>query len=203
MKQLPADLIIEKNKIATPVPWILLLDIVLTDDTELYICRNNENVTFNGQLYTAVPFDIEPTKASARGEIPTVTLRVSNVTRALQPYLEKLDGGIGSEITLRVVNTAHLDEDYSELEIGFDVLSASSEVYWVTFILGAPNPLGKRFPSFQFIADHCRWRFKSVECGYSGKASACKRTLSDCRLLKNSGRFGGFPGLSGSAARVV
>jgi len=200
---LPANLIIEKNKLATPNPWIILLDIKLPNDTVLYFCKNNEDVVFQGRTYNAINFEIEPTKATSKGEIPTVTLRVSNVTRILQAYLEEYNGGVGSQVTVRVVNTAYLDEDYSELEMTFDVISAEADAYWITFTLGAPNPLLRRFPPDRYIADYCRWEFKSAECGYTGPATTCNKTLENCRRLGNSKRFGGFPGLTGGYLRVV
>lgn len=203
MKTLPASLILEKNKIATANAWLVLLDVVLTDDTELFLVKNSENITYNSQAYTAIDFEIDSTKESSSGEIPTVTLRVSNITRVLQAYLEDLGGAIGSTVTVRVVNAAHLAEDYTELEMTYDVLKTSSNAQWVTFTLGAPNPLRRRFPLYRYIADHCAWTFKGAECGYAGAASTCKRTLPDCQAKSNSARFGGFKGLSGGYIRLA
>lgn len=205
MKDLPIALIFEKNRLASASPWLILLEITLTDEgtTKLRFARNTEDVVFNGETYKAFPFEIEPTKQSSKGEIPTVTLRVSNITRLIQPYLEELDGGVGSAVKVTVVNVDHLKENYSELEMTFDVLACQSTAQWITFTLGAPNPLRQRFPLNQFIALHCRWRFKGVECGYSGAETACSRTLKRCRELDNSARFGGFAGMRTGAVRVV
>lgn len=205
MKDLPAKLILEKNRLATSSAWIILLEITLTDDdsTVLRFARNTRDIVFGGDTYTAFPFEIEATKQTSKGEIPTITLQVSNVTRLIQPYLEDLDGGVGSVVKITVVNSDHLGEDYSELEMTFDVLATQSSNQWVTFTLGAPNPLRQRFPLDQFIALHCRWRFKGVECGYSGAATSCNRTLNNCRTLSNSPRFGGFPAMGSGAIRVV
>lgn len=203
MKNLSTALILEKNRLATPNPWLLLLDIRLPDDTLLYICRNTEDVVFQTRTYTAFPFEIEPTRESSKGEIPTITLRVSNVTQVFQAYLEAQEGAIGSVVTLRVVNAAHLAEDYAELTMSFDVLAAVSDARWITFTLGAPNPLRASFPQYRYLAGHCRWRFKSPECGYAGASETCKRTLDYCRQLANSPRFGGFPGLAGGGVRLA
>lgn len=168
MKTLPANLILEKNKIASPNPWLVLLDITLTDNTKFYLVNNTEDITFNSQLYTAVPFQIEPTKQSGTGEIPTVTLRVSNVSRLMQGYLEAASGGVDSTVLVRVVNAALLTENYSELEMTFNILSTDTDAYWVTFTLGMPNPLRKRFPLYRYIAEHCNWQFLARECNYAG-----------------------------------
>ena len=174
MRSLPAALIFEKNRLATPSAWIILLEITLPDSTVLRFARNTEDITFSGDLYTAFPFEIDTVGQSSKGEIPTVRLRVSNVTQLIQPYLEDLDGGIGSVVKITVVNSDHLSENYTELEMTFDVIACNSTSQWVTFTLGAPNPLRQRFPLDQYIAMHCRWRFNRPsgnypECSYSGK----------------------------------
>lgn len=203
MKNLPANLIIEKNRIASQNAWLVLLDITLTDNTRFYLVKNTENIIFNRQTYYAINFEIEPTKHSGRGEIPTVTLRVSNVLRILQAHLERLTGGVGSSIKVTVVNSAHLNENYAELEMTFDVIATIADAQWVTFTLGAPNPLRRRFPLYRYIADHCAWQFRSRECNYTGAAVTCRRTFRECRELGNTRRFGGFKGLSGGGIRVA
>jgi len=202
-KNLPANLILEKNKLNATSPWIILLDIKLPDNTILYFCNNNENIQFNGHTYNAIAFELDTTTQTVKGEIPSVTLRISNVTKLIQAYLEEYNGGIGATVTLRVVNTAYLNENYSELEMTFDVIAASTDAYWATFTLGTPNPLRKMFPPYMYIAEHCNWQFKSAECGYSGPATTCKRTYEDCKLHGNTARFGGFKGLSGGYLRIV
>lgn len=173
MKNLPAALILEKNKIASSNPFLVTLDITLTDNTKFYLVNNTEDITFNSQVYTAVPFQVEPTKQSGTGEIPTVSLRVSNVTRLMQGYLEATSGGVDSTVLIRVVNAALLAENYSELEMTFNILTTETDAYWVTFTLGMPNPLRKRFPLYRYIAEHCNWQFNTGsnnarECNYAG-----------------------------------
>jgi len=201
MKSLSEALIREKNRLATPSVWIILLEITLTDSTTLRLARNTEDITFDGDVYTAFPFEIDSIGQHSKGEIPTVRLKISNITQLMQPYLEELEGGIGSTVKIIVVNSAHLSEDYSELEMTFDVIACNSTAQWVTFTLGAPNPLRQRFPLNQYIAMHCRWRVNSIECGLSGET--CNRTLKRCRELGNSVRFGGFVGMRTGTVRIV
>lgn len=203
MKSLSEALIFEKNKLATPSAWIVLLEITLTDDTVFRFARNTEDVVFDGNTYTAFPFEIDSIGQHSKGEIPTVRLKISNVTQLIQPYLETLDGGIGSTVKVIVVNSAHLSETYTELEMTFDVIACNSTAQWVTFTLGAPNPLRQRFPLDQYIAMHCRWRFKSIECAYSGGETDCNRTFKRCRELNNTVRYGGFIGMRSGTVRVV
>lgn len=204
MKTLPSAIVAEKNKIATKSAWLILLEITLTDDTVMRFVRNTEDITFSGNVYSAMPFDFDPIE-DQRGMIPTVNLRISNVTRLLQSYLEDLDGGIGSTVKISVVNSDLLSETYTELDLTFEVIGASSDVHQINFILGMPNPLNKRFPLFRYIANHCNWvsRFKGVECGYAGVETTCNGTLARCRELSNSPRFGGFIGLDTGGVRFA
>jgi len=202
MKNLPAALIIEKNRLTSEGAWLILLDIALpqppADPLIVRLVKNNEDITFQGHVYTAFPFDIEATQSDSAGQIPTVKLSISNVTRTLQGYIEGYHGGLGAAVTVTVVNSELLTEDYAELQMTFEVLESDSTSQFITFMLGAPNPLRKRFPLYVAIARHCNWRFKARECNYSGSDTTCKRTLDDCKSKGNSGRFGGRPGLSGN-----
>lgn len=203
MKTLPAALILEKNKLSTPNPWLMTLDVTFPDASVIYLVRNTENITFQTRTYLAFPFMPPEIKEDSKGQIQSVQLRMSNVTRILQGYLESQDGAVGAKIILRVVNAAHLTENYAELEMEFEVMEAFSDAEWVTFTLGAPNPMRSNFPQYRYLAGHCNWKFKSYECAYAGAETACARTLDACKALNNSRRFGGFPGLTGGGVRFA
>jgi phage-related protein len=205
MKTLSTALLLEKNSISGIYPWLILLDVVINNSLTLYLVRNTEDITFAGQLYTAFPFEMDAASQKSKGELPSISLRVSNVTRAIQAHIEAQDGLIGNAVTIRIVNSNLLTEDYSELTETFMVLACEADVYWVTFTIGFPNPLLRRFPLDRFIADHCRYvsHFKGAECGYTGAVATCEGTLDDCRLKSNSGRFGGFPGLGKGGVKLV
>ncbi len=203
MKIIPSTLIREKNKLFTPYPWIVLLDITLAVGTVLYLCSNNDNVTFQGQVYTAFPFYLDPVGQSSKGEIPTLSLKVCNVTQVIHGYLEDLEGAVGATVALHLVNAGYLSEDFSELDMEFSILSTKADAEWITFTLGAPSPMRKRFPRFRFIALHCNWEFKSYECSYGGTETTCNRTFKRCEELANTARFGGFPGLNLKGWRLV
>jgi hypothetical protein len=52
MLNLPLALRLEKNKLVSTAPWLLLLSVTLPDTTVLRLARNTENVTFGGNVYT-------------------------------------------------------------------------------------------------------------------------------------------------------
>jgi phage-related protein len=205
MRTLPIELLMEKNLLSSTHPWLILLDVAYDNGAGIIrIVRNTEDVVFQGNTYTAFPFDIDVDKQSAKGEIPSVQLRVNNATRAIQAYLEDYEGLVGETVTLYLVNMEYLTVSYAELTFSFEILNCSTNVQWVSFTLGLPNPLSRRFPLYRYI-DRCRYvsNFKGVECKYAGADPSCKGTLADCQSKSNSGNYGGFPGLSSGGLRLA
>ena len=62
------------------------------------------------------------------------------------------------------------------------------------FQLSTKNPLAWRFPPRTIYKAACQWVFKSPECGYTGNATSCRKTIAACRALNNIARIGCFPG---------
>ena len=175
---LPEAVINEKNKVATANAWLVLLEVILTDSTIFRLVRNDEDIVFEGDTYTAFNFQLDPTEVNSKGQIPTLTLRVSNVSFLLQAKMKELDGGIGSTVNMKVINSGLLASDFSDLEMNFEVLAASQTDLWAEFILGAPSLLRQRFPLNKYIASLCGFRFESAECSYDRKV-VVGVTLSD------------------------
>jgi phage-related protein len=203
MKNIPLALRQAKNKLGSDSPWLFLVDLVLVGGPTFNLVANTEDITFQGQDYAAFSFSVQLPKEANKGEIPTVKLQVSNVNRVLQGQLEALNGGLGSMVTLYIVDAGLLTEDYADLTMEFEVLGAVCDDEWVTFSLGWPNPLRRRFPLYRYLALSCRWQFRGVECAYPGGATTCARTLDACKALGNVANFGGEPGLANGGVRFV
>lgn len=204
MLNIPTSLIQNLNTTDGSDPWLVLIELHIEDESEaLRIVNNNEDITWSGNEYVAYPFTMSLPQQSNKGDLPSVMLSISNVTRALQPYVEEYNGCVGSMVRIIVVNAGLLEEDYSELTTELTIMSCTSSASDITFQLGAANPLQKKFPPDQYIASHCRFKFKGALCGYTGIGDVCVKTLDQCKVYGNSARFGGHPGLSGDGIRVV
>lgn len=210
MKEFPGVLVVEKNKLNASEPWLLLIHIKMASGgTDYYYARNVENVTFNAQTYTAFPFEVDSYTQGSKGQIPTLLLRVSNVMRVVQSYIEAENGAVGSGVTLTIMSNANPTADHTNLQMNFDVLSTYCDDEWVGFSLGAPNPLRKRYPLYKYVADHCNWIYKGVECTYASSLSSCTRTYQACvghqaeAGTTQLARFGGFKGLTSRGIKVV
>jgi len=225
---LPNNLILEKNKSYNPDPWIALLKITLNDltSTTFRLARNPEDIYFddcsgNGiESYDAFPFELDPRSLTSKGEIPVLTIKVCNITRLIQPYLETLNGGIGSTVKVMIVHCDHKTRivtgsvaNYADLIQYYTILTCASDSKWISLTLGGVSPLRRPFPLYRYVALYCRWQFDtsvnpSPECGYrtygdgTGKTT-CKRTWEDCKAHANTERFGGFIGLQTGGLRIV
>jgi phage-related protein len=203
MKNLPLALIQDANSVNSSSPWIFFLDVILSNGVNLYLVNNNENITVGGQEYTAFPFSIEPLNQSGDGQIPSLDISISNITKVIQGYIEELDGALGDTVVLTIRSVEYKELDHSELAMTFDIIGVNCSDTTLTITLGAPNPLRKRFPPYRYLRGHCKWIFKEDECAYVGAFTACARTLDDCIERDNAANFGGYPGLNPRGVRLV
>lgn len=194
--------VIEKNRIRSTEAFLYLLEVEVIDPkTRQYVetmrfCRNDEAISYQGNLYTAANFDIEVKQET--GSVPEIRLSCIDYSRALQARMQLYGGGVGFNVKIIVVTTADITQPPDLVE-DFRVISASAADYAVSFTLGAENPLTLRFPMHNQYADRCRWRFKSPQCGYAGELQTCDLSLqgpNGCAAHGNERRFGGFPGLN-------
>lgn len=194
MLSLSAAAILEKNALANAGAWIILLEVVIGSST-LRFCYNNEDVTWNGETWIAFPFDIEDVGEDSQGEFPAVQIRVGNVTRAVQYYVEQADGAVGSSVTLRIVHSEHLDQTTPEIEEAFAVTKTVCDAQYVSFTLGGAYPITSRRPARRFLKNFCPFQYKGVECAATSAATDCDHSLAACKARSNSGRFGGEPAI--------
>ena len=201
-KNLALSTIVEKNKIASEVPFLVLLEIGVIDPSTnnlvetLYLVKNNEDITYQSQLYTAFPFGLSLREEA--GAIPEVTITVTDYTRDIQARMQAYGGGINSTAKIIVVNYGDLTQP-PEIVEEFKVVGASSTNYVVTWTLGAENPLSMPFPKRKQNRDRCAWKYKGTECGYGGPMASCDLTLNGtngCLAHANEERYGGFPGIN-------
>lgn len=182
----------EKNKLSTDSCFLILLEIALTQ--KVYICWNNEDITWKGQLYQGFPFRLGETSEDSDGSDPHVELKIDNTAQGLQWYVEESGGAVGTEVVLRVVNSKNLN-GAADLEEHYKVLSCTVTEQWITFVLGNDYSARSRRPLDRYMKNNCPFAYKGLRCGYSGSLPDCKHTLTDCRNHGNSQRFGGFPGI--------
>jgi lambda family phage minor tail protein L len=202
---------IEKNKLSSTGAWIVLFTIQTPGGDIIRLCLNNEDVywpstpTTVDNLYIAFPLELDEIGETSKGEVPQIAVKVSNVSRAIQYYLEKEQGMMNSEVIIRVVHSGNITTaslgagEYNadpEVTLNYDIIDSHSDSKWVTFILGSGSPYRMRFPKNRVMRNFCPFLFKGARCKYSGEETSCDRSLYTCRnIMNNSENFGGAPGI--------
>jgi lambda family phage minor tail protein L len=160
---------------------------------DFYFAGYDENVTFDGVEYTRFPISHEFISENNQGEINRVKIRLANVTRLIEMYLEEYDFR-GLEVVIRMVWADELADSESFIDDIFYIDSYTADENNVEFTLtGKFDVLGVDLPARRYARNYCVWKFKSPECGYGGSELTCTKTQSRCKELGNYIRFGGFP----------
>lgn len=188
---------LEKNRLESDGAFVILLEIVVDEDTVIRVCRNTEDIAWDGKVWTAFPFNLDAPKTSGYGELPRFSVHVSNIQRAVEAYLEKADGGVGSTVRLVVVlvkkDGSVMEEPFLNEEFG--VQSTAFDAEWISFTLSGATNLTGRLPVRRFLKNTCPFVYKGPECRASSAFASCDKSFQACRLRDNSLRFGGEPGI--------
>ena len=186
--------ITEKNK-AENRP-IYLYSLYKYDGTnDLHFAEHDVEVTFNGITYSPFPITHDFVSENSSGQIDTVKLRVSNVSREIQGYLENFDLR-GKKVEILLVWADHLNDPSAMIKDTYYIDSYGADQNVAEFSLsGRIDVLSVELPCRKYSRTHCSWKFKSSECGYTGGETSCDKTLKRCRQLSNQLRFGGFPAI--------
>ena len=199
---MPSNITSLKNELNQPGSWTWIVTLTTPDDTVLRYAGNTENVTYGGNVYTALNFSIDRFSFNADGEIPEINASISNIGYALQEYIAA--GIIGGTISFLQVNTDYLSEDYSEDLLTFSITGV--EVTWsvVIFTLSVPPEVRFRIPEDRYNPYTCRHRFKCSRCGYSGGLTTCDRNPIDCyERGRFPGNYGGTLSMRREAVRYA
>ena len=188
----------EKNKLANADSvFLVALEITIPGlETPVRVVSNTEDITWRGETWVAFPFELDEI-SETMNEVPRVDIRVSNAGRAMELYLYdydsycKVNGYAPVTCKIFVVNTLNLASSDPEVEHEFIMVQPRTNAQWATFTLGASSPWNRRYPQRRLIPS-CQWRFKGAECQYAGGETTCNKTLTRCRELSNTARYGGF-----------
>lgn len=165
MKTLTAALIIEKNKLANTLPWIILLRVTLDDATILKYAAYPEDVTYNSEVYTALPMTVESIKENAQGRLEGVRVSVANVNRAISAYLEN-ENLLGNTVTLLIIHAGHLisSTDCWSETFRINRISITEEV--AVFDLGYEDLVKLQLPRQRYLRGRCRFVYQDAHCAY-------------------------------------
>lgn len=161
------------------------------------ICSNTENLTCKGEEFVAFPFSIDEITESNKGELPSISINISNVERIVQAYIDQdPDLGSGWGVQIDISHTSNLDEP--EISYNFITNGVSCNEKTVSISCEIRNPIRAQFPRVRMLPNACQHTFKKGGCSYTGRDTQCMKTLTACRN-KFTGQskipFLGFPGI--------
>ena len=195
-------LIEEKNKVSQDQPWLLFLTMTnVAKDLTLRLVRNTENITFKGHEYIAFPFEIDSIPEVTIGSLPTLAIKVSNVDRQIQGYIEQdATFGSGWEVIISLAHVSQLNgttllNQVAEIEHIFQSLDLIADNEFITINLGVKNPMLVQFPRQQFAGGFCQRTFNDgIGCPYSTQGTNgttytnCNKTLDSCKVRFSENR---------------
>lgn len=129
-------------------PLLMLLSLKFPDLTEYHFVNNTENITSNGQEYTALPFSFSlPTDSDE--EIPELSVTISNVGLELVDSLSSATGIVSSNIYVVFASVP----DIAEISVEQMVLKRiTSNPKQITLRLGFDDILNTKIPSQTYSA---------------------------------------------------
>ena len=183
----------EKNKAENQPVFLYTIYDYDNAGSNLYFAEYDSDVTYGGITYQRFPLRHEFVSENSKGEINAVKVRLSNVSRLIQAYLENYDFR-GKKVSIKMVFANELSDPDAYIEDIFYIDSYTAMQEEVEFTLaGKFDVLSFELPGRRYSRNYCSFKFKSAECGYSGAETSCNKTLQRCRELGNQRRFGGFP----------
>lgn len=204
MLNIPSELIAEKNKLFASGAFLELLEVQMSELSEtMRVVNNNEDIVYNGYTWQKFKFGPGDFSESQEGETSRVEIKVCNVARITQGYIEQTENGLVEDaVVYRLIHSNHLDKDPAII-INFTVLKVDCDELWAYFTLGAENFFLNRFPLHVYSRKICRYEvFKGTGCGYSGSETQCDRSFARCIEIGNQARFGSQPAIPGGSFDV-
>ena len=182
---------LEKNKLSSDAPFLLLFDISHEQLAEnIRLVRNTEDVTWAGKTWTAFPVDIEDYSEDGKS-LPALNMKIAAGQGLITTYLQKYGGLTDARVRIYIVHAKCLDVDKPEMELEFQITETTYDEQWITFTLGASPELANRFPAWKYLTDFCPFVCGDIRCGYAVNKT-CKNNLASCLIPE---RFGGEPGI--------
>lgn len=181
-------------------------------------------ITWQGVVYTPLPIEAEGFDISTKGTLPRPKLRVANINGLFSAAAEENDDLVGCKVTRKRTLLKYLDavnfpggvnpnadtNQYLPDDVWYVEQKMAENRYVVEWELASVFDLqGVMLPSRQIIQDSCPWKYRGVDCGYTGtnyfdafdqpttqSGDTCAKHLSSCkkRFGNETLPFGGYPG---------
>lgn len=151
---------------------------------------SDQDIVWNGHHYLPYVMTRSDVKRYMRQQFDQVTVTFSNVDTVLAQLIatNDIEGGI---LTIRKIDRTVTDDSLplfiGQIQRPGNVDENVCEIVALEYLgsIDADAPARLFDPT-------CPWPFKGAECTYSGAATDCDHSWSNCTLLANTDKFGGF-----------
>lgn len=192
------------QKLKPTKPWCWLVKLTLDEQpdpdptTVLCITDAEEAIAFpvDGVPTTFYPFPLSfgDLELDAEGNLPALSLSVSNVTRELGPYLEAGLGFLDQKVRLWLVNREFLSDYHDSISFDLQVAAAALNNEALTLDLRVSQLYERRIPQENVQAWGCTALYKDGRtCPYRGALVSCRHNLEDCVLHGDDMVAHGYP----------
>lgn len=170
---------------------------------DLHFSEYDSNVTYDGTTYTAFPITFDIISENNQGSIDTVQVKVANVSRIIEAYIQANDLR-GKKVTIKTVWANQLADTDAYIDDVFYIDSYQSDQQTVVFTLTSKfDLLEVQLPLRRYSRNYCQWKYKGTECGATSAQTTCNKTKQDCKARSNYERFGAFPSVRPSKVIVT
>ena len=164
----------------------------------LYYTSRRGGVEFAGREYKEKTISHDRMTENVSGRIESVNLAIANLDREIQYYIDAYNGLKQRKILIKTVYEEELDDPTCFDEQEFYIKDCTATKKEARFTLASKfDVLEITAPRRKYIRDRCQFRFKGTDgnCGYTGIAESCNRTIQRCIELNNISRFGAMPAI--------
>ncbi len=190
-----SDFLKQKNAITNAPIYLYTIYDYDGVGNNLNLAEWSEDIVFDGVTYSKFPISHDEVGENSQGQTPSIRIRIANVSRLIQYYLETYDWR-GKKVLVRLVFLDKLAIADCKLDFIFYIDSYTANEKAAEFnLLPKVDALQITLPRRTHSRNYCQWRFKSDECGYAGAETECNKTKQRCKVLNNYVRYGGFPAI--------
>ena len=119
------------------------------------LVNDSQDLEFLGDHYIAMPFEIKK-HDDVQGELPRVSLNVSNIGKSLMKWIDASGGGRNAKITVYLTRRSNPIEE-EKVVFGISTVSVTTKI--ISFNLVIQNNLIKRAVRWVYDMNHARGLF--------------------------------------------
>ena len=214
---------------SSPFVWLFEVEVPTDPPTRFRFCNQTEKIAFGVNSdgdpiqYDPLHIEIGEWSQAKSGDLPELSVVVSNIRRDVGTVLEAYSGLHGAPVVVRIVNRSTLLDVNAQVRFDGTVRAVTVNNNSATFAIANYNLYQEAVPAHRFLKNHCPFLFGGVRCNYiiptsptgvvGGGFSTCAKHLDACTVRgedevarglteQHPARFGAFRGIARLSSKV-